>query len=68
TIEENSSAILDFKKKGGRPRFEHIWKNFIKILKPNKKHPGAKCNYCSKKWERGKPAQMEIHLARLCTK
>ncbi|CAG8499927.1 15932_t:CDS:2 [Acaulospora morrowiae] len=64
---QSSNSVSNSKNKGGRLKFT-IWKHFIEIKKPNDIHSGAKCNYCNKTWKRGKPIQMENHLARLCTK
>src|SRR6266496_4786664 len=50
---------------GGRPR-EQIW-NYYKTSDSNA--PGyrdATCNYCPKHWRRGRPGEMEVHLANAC--
>src|SRR5688572_10035679 len=51
---------------GGRPR-EQIW-NYYKTSSPDAQgYRDAACNYCSKYWGRGRPGEMEVHLANICT-
>ena len=47
-------------------QFSEVWNYFIKGIEKSNGHYEAICSYCRKKWARGKPAQLEAHLANEC--
>ena len=53
------------KKSSGRPR-EEVWDDY-NIDKKNGKYYSIQCKYCSTHWQRGIPANMELHLANECS-
>lgn len=54
------------KNTGGRP-LGAVWNHFVKGEEKVKGKYKAKCNYCSKAWERGEPCELEAHLANHCS-
>jgi len=59
---KRDTSILN---KGGRPKAA-IWNNFNQGNSDKNGHYSAICHYCNQKWQRGKPAAMEAHLALRC--
>jgi hypothetical protein len=59
-----SSSSMN-KKSSGRPR-EEVWDDY-NIDKKNGKYYYIQCKYCSTHWQRGIPANMELHLANECS-
>ena len=50
----------------GRPHSE-VWEHFSKTqVKNSKGHYSAKCNYCTKSYNRGEPQKLLAHLANHC--
>ena len=50
----------------GRP-YSEVWNHFSKIqVKNSKGHYSAKCNYCTKSYNRGEPQKLLAHLANHC--
>ncbi|RGB29127.1 hypothetical protein C1646_672689 [Rhizophagus diaphanus] len=50
---------------GGRPR-EQIWNYYKTSDSDTHGYQSATCNYCPKHWGRGRPGEMEAHLANCC--
>ncbi|CAG8717683.1 22_t:CDS:2, partial [Racocetra fulgida] len=48
---------------GGRPP-DPVWDHFFAIPLKSPGHFAAKCKYCSTQFNRGRPNQLEIHLAK----
>jgi len=53
-------------KNSGRP-FTDIWKYVKRGRSRDNGHYEATCNFCNKKWRRGKPACLRAHIANHCT-
>ncbi len=53
-------------KNSGRP-FTYIWKYVKRGRSRDNGHYEATCNFCNKKWRRGKPACLRAHIANYCT-
>ena len=53
------------KNKGGRPQ-DPVWVHFIQTPLATADHFAAKCKYCKKKQTRGRPQDLQLHLARDC--
>lgn len=69
-MEESSAIVLsdndDNEKNSGRP-FTDIWKYIKRGKSHGNGHYGGTCNFCGKKWSRGKPASLRAHIANHCT-
>lgn len=55
----------NFKSKVGRPQ-DSVWEHFIKTPLSTAGHFAAECLYCEKKWTRGRPQELQVHLAKDC--
>ncbi|CAB5184910.1 unnamed protein product [Rhizophagus irregularis] len=53
------------KSKGGHPQ-SSVWEHFIKAPLSTAGHFAAECLYCEKKWVRGRPQELQVHLAKDC--
>jgi hypothetical protein len=51
----------------GRPE-THVWRYFNKNVTGSRGHYTATCNYCERSWARGKPEELQNHLASECNK
>lgn len=52
-------------KKGGRPQ-SAVWEHFAQTPLSTPGHFAAECLHCKKKWARGRPQELEVHLAKDC--
>jgi hypothetical protein len=43
-----------------------VWNHFNKNVSSSRGHYTATCNYCEKSWTRGKPEDLQNHLASEC--
>ena len=62
----SNTADTSSKNIGGRP-LGLVWKHFTHGEEKTKGKYKARCNYCSKDWERGEPCELESHLANHCS-
>jgi hypothetical protein len=53
------------KSRGGRPQ-DPVWAHFIQTPLATAGHFAAECLYCGKKWPRGRPQELQVHLAKDC--
>ena len=53
-------------KNSGRP-FTDIWKYIKRGKSRGNSHYEETCNFCGKKWSRGKPTSLRAHIANHCT-
>ncbi|PKY56631.1 hypothetical protein RhiirA4_428387 [Rhizophagus irregularis] len=53
--------------KSGRPQ-DPVWVHFIQTPLTTASHFAAECHYCNQKWARGRPQDLQIHLAKDCSK
>lgn len=53
------------KSRGGRPQ-DPVWAHFIQTPLATAGHFAAECLYCEKKWPRGRPQELQVHLAKDC--
>ncbi|PKY34802.1 hypothetical protein RhiirB3_454871 [Rhizophagus irregularis] len=51
--------------KGGCPQ-DPVWTHFIQTPLATAGHFAAECLYCGKKWPRGRPQDLQVHLAKDC--
>ena len=63
TLIERSEPVP--KSKGGRPQ-DPVWTHFIQTPLATAGHFAAECLYCGKKWPRGRPQDLQVHLAKDC--
>ena len=52
---------------GGRPA-DPVWEHFEKAPISSSGHFSARCNYCNMFMSRGRPSELQIHLAKNCQK
>lgn len=62
----NLSDSESNEKNSGRP-FTDIWKYIKRGKSRGNGHYEGTCNFCGKKWSRGKPASLRAHIANHCT-
>ena len=61
------NSHLKSKHPGGRPA-DPVWEHFEKKPISTSGHFSAKCNYCSIFMSRGRPNELQVHLAKDCKK
>ncbi|CAJ0858867.1 8708_t:CDS:2 [Entrophospora sp. SA101] len=61
----STSTFITRKSSSGRPEMQ-VWNHFNKTVSSSRGHYAATCNYCEKIWARGKPDELQNHLATLC--
>jgi hypothetical protein len=64
---ESNSHPKHPKHSGGRPA-DPVWKHFEKKPISSSGHFSAKCNYCTTFMSRGRPHELQVHLAKDCRK
>jgi len=63
----STSTFITKKSSSGRPEMQ-VWNHFNKTVSSSRGHYAATCNYCEKIWARGKPDELQNHLASECDK
>nr|CAG8592574.1 13176_t:CDS:2 [Entrophospora candida] len=63
----STSTFITRKSSSGRPEMQ-VWNHFNKTISSSRGHYAATCNYCEKIWARGKPDELQNHLASECDK
>uniref|UniRef100_U9SM53 DUF659 domain-containing protein n=1 Tax=Rhizophagus irregularis (strain DAOM 181602 / DAOM 197198 / MUCL 43194) TaxID=747089 RepID=U9SM53_RHIID len=63
TLIERSEPVP--RSKGGRPQ-DPVWTYFIQTPLATAGHFAAECLYCGKKWPKGRPQDLQVHLAKDC--
>ncbi|CAB4493750.1 unnamed protein product [Rhizophagus irregularis] len=63
TLIERSEPVP--RSKGGCPQ-DPVWTHFIQTPLAIAGHFAAECLYCGKKWPRGRPQDLQVHLAKDC--
>ena len=63
----STSTFITKKTSSGRPEMQ-MWNHFNKTVSSSRGHYAATCNYCEKIWTRGKPDELQNHLASECDK
>ncbi|CAH1765297.1 10903_t:CDS:2 [Entrophospora sp. SA101] len=61
----STSTFITRKSSSGRPEMQ-VWNHFNKTVSSSRGHYAATCNYCEKIWARGKPDELQNHLASEC--
>lgn len=64
-IRQSEEPAQSSKSKGGHPQ-NPVWDHFVKSPLSTAGHFAAECIYCKKKWARGRPQELQIHLAKDC--
>ena len=63
--EQEEEPAQGSKNKGGRPQ-NAVWDHFIQTPLSAAGHFAAECLYCKQKWSRGRPQELQVHLAKDC--